>query len=274
MQQQPDVTNRSTPYRILLLLLSVGFAPTLRAQDVLPPARNVAEFGTMLHRYTEGIDPWNGIYLRTQVASGERNLWLGEIVGEDRLGEQAFSYKLEYVLDQPRWFARAGFRTSTSGVYNPEWRGDLRLGVKTGPDRRLLLMGSGFRQRIRDGHEDTGLALEAQYYGVRPWILQGGVRWTYSTPGEVWSRYHDAALTVGRYGERTVTLHGAFGREAYQVLSDIDVLVDFNSWMTQLTWREWLSRKVGFTISGIWYHNEYYTRRGVEAGIFIHFGDR
>lgn len=234
----------------------------------------MAEFGTMLHRYSDGIQPWNGIYLRTQVASGARNLWLGEVVGEDRLDKQAFSYKIEYVLDQPAWFARAGIRTATKADFTPKWRGDLRLGVKTGPERRLLLMGSGFMQRIWDGHEDTGFAAEFQYYGKRPWILQGGARWTYSTPGEVWSGYYGAALTLGRYGERNVTLHGAFGSEAYQVLGPLDVLVDFNSWMAMLTWREWLGPKVGFTVSGVWYQNDYYRRGGVEAGLFIHFGNR
>ena len=261
-----------TTYCLLGLLLAL--AHDARAQDVLPPRRNVVEFGTMLHRYSEGIDPWNGIYLRTQVASGPRNLWLGEIIGEDRLGEQAFSYKIEYVLDRDTWFARPGFRTSTSGFYNPEWRTDLRLGLKVGPERRLLLMGTGFHQVIRDGHEDTGFGAEFQLYTRGPWIVQGGVRWTYSTPGEVWSRYHDAAVTWGRYGERNVTLHAGFGSEAYQVLAPLDVLVDFNSWTAQVTWREWLSRKVGFTVSGIWYENDYYRRGGVEAGIFIHFGDR
>jgi YaiO family outer membrane protein len=272
------VTHHHLSYRsvatALGLLVAVCAAPAALAQDVLPPARNMVEFGTMLHRYSDGIDPWNGIYLRTQIASGARNLWLGEVVAEDRLGEQAFAYKVEYVLDQPRWFARAGFRTSTSGIYNPEWRTDLRLGVKTGPERRLLLMGSGFHQKIRDGHKDTGFAAEVQYYGGPAWIVQGAARWTYSTPGDVWSRYFDAALTLGRYGKRNVTLHGAFGTEAYQIIGPLDILVDFDSWMARLVWREWLSRKVGFTVSGIWYENDYYTRGGVEAGLFIHFGDR
>ncbi len=268
------MTRLARPYRLAALLLALGFAPGIKAQDVLPPARNVAELGTMLHRYSDDISPWNALYFRLQVPSGSRNLWLGEVVAEDRLGEQAFVYKLEYVLDQDRWFGRVGFQTSTRSIYTPKWRGDLRLGLKTGPERRLLLMGSGFHQSVWDGHEDTGFGPEFQYYGVRPWILQGGARWTFSTPGDVWSHYVHAALTVGRYGTRNVTLGGGFGTEAYQVLGPLDILVDFSSWTAQLTWREWISRKAGFTISGIWYENDYYRRGGVEAGLFIHFGDR
>lgn len=289
MPPQPDqnVQNPAS-YRFALLagwlaVSVLGPVSGLRAQDLRPLPRNVVEFGTQLHRYSDGIDPWNGIYVRTQIASGARNLWVGEVVAEDRFGEQAFSYGAGYVLDAPTWFGRAGLRTSTSGIFNPEWRADLRLGTKLLPARNLLVMGSAFRQKVRDGHTDTGLTAEAQYYGGG-WILQGAVRWTHSNPGDVWARYHDAALTVGRYGNRTVTLHGAFGHESYQVIGSslnpigqpalLDVLVDFDSWMAQLTWREWLGRKVGVTVSGIYYENDFYTRTGVEAGVFIHFNGR
>lgn len=258
---------------VSLILLLLGAAPLQARQRLNPaePPRDRVEVGGLGYSFSEGISPWRGAVVRTEFVRGPRMVWLGEAVAEHRFGEPSFAYKLQHSADFGAWITRVAGRTSNGGFYNPRYRVDLTLGRKLPPNRKVILMASGFFREVRDGHRDAAATIETQVY-LTPWLIaQGSVRYQISNPGNATSRYHDAALTIGRHQKATVVLHGAYGSEAYQIIDPLVIFTDFDSKMARAAWRQWFTRSSGVTVSGSWYSNPYYTRTGVELAFFFGF---
>ncbi|MBO6573952.1 MAG: YaiO family outer membrane beta-barrel protein [Rhodothermales bacterium] len=248
-------------------------ATTAHAQGLqqTAPPRDRVEIGGLNYSFDAGISPWRGAVVRTEFVRGPKMIWNGEAVAEHRFGEPSFAYKLQHTANLGAWITRVAARTSNGGFYNPKYRADVTIGRKLPPRRKVVLLVSGFFREVRDGHQDMAAIVEAQVYFSRWLIAQGGVRFQLSNPGEATSRYHDAALTIGRHGKATLLLHAAMGSEAYQIIDPLVIYTNFDSRMGRVAWRQWLTRTSGLQVSGSWYNNPYYTRTGVEVSLFFGF---
>ena len=120
----------------------------------------------------------------------------------------------------------------------------------------------------RDGHTDRQFNLGATYYFEAPWVLQGEVRFNESSPGQVRTRQHFAAVTWGRDRQTQVTARHGWGDEGYQSIGGGASLVNFSSHQTQLTLRHWLGPQWGVSLGLERYSNPYYTRKGATLALF------
>lgn len=246
----------------------VPFESVGQAMPVIP-AFEVTLAG---HRYDAGIAPARGVTFATAFSSREGNRWRLVTVVEDRFGEPGFTYRGEFARDLGDWFGRAGAQTSSGGFYNARFRADASVGRKLLEDRSLLLVGGAYHRSGRDGHEDTGFAVDVQKYLKGGFVAQAGMRRLHSNPGGAWSSMFDAALTWHQPGRRQITLHANAGRESYEVIDPLTIYVDFASRGARLSLRQWTRREAGFTLAASWYGNEYYSRIGFEAGVFMGMG--
>jgi YaiO family outer membrane protein len=254
---------------LLLVLLSPAFAAM--GQPVL---QDEIEIGGMYLNYGSGISDWRSLVVRTQFVRGPRMVWSGEAVAEERFGEPSFAYKIQHQADFGAWITRVSGRTSNGGFYNPRYRFDAMVGRKILPQRQLILTVGGFHREVRDGHRDTGVNAESQWY-LRSWLIaQAGLRFQVSNPGQAVSRYQDFAMTIGRYGRALVVLAGGFGTEAYQIIDPLVIYTDFSSYGVRMTYRQWLTRGTGFSLTGSFYSNPFYQRKGVELSFFFGFNER
>lgn len=265
---------------LLAVLAAASAVPApVRAQvsaterhDVVKPIDAILEVGLSSHTYDAGISPWRGVSIGSTFSTGSRSQWRLDAVVEERFAEPSFAYRVQYATDRGAWFVRTAAHTSTGGFYNARYRADAQFGAKLLADRSLLFIGGAFHRAGRDGHRDTGITGEIQYYVNGSWIVQGGIRLLNSTPGSIRSAYYDAAVTWGRQGTRYLTMNVFGGREAYEVIDPLTIYVDFASRGARLSWREWTGRSAGFTAAASWYDNPYYRRIGFEAGFFVRLG--
>jgi YaiO family outer membrane protein len=68
-----------------------------------------------------------------------------------------------------------------------------------------------------------------------------------------------------------IVIRGGGGTEGYQLTGDIETQRRFTSYEASVSWREWLSGRVGVFVAGEWYDNPFYTRTGVTLGVFRHW---
>ncbi len=158
-----------------------------------------------------------------------------------------------------------------------QFRADAFLNRKWLERRNLITtVGLGWNDS-RNGYSDYSGFLGASYYFDAPWIIQGGVRFNNSRPGNVTSTSSFLALTYGRQNDYFLTLRYGFGKEAYQVIGEGNTLVDFRSDIVSLNWKQWVQTGTatekgwGFDMTGEYYDNPTYSRTGIILGVFREF---
>jgi YaiO family outer membrane protein len=251
----------------LLLLLLISTAELVQAQ--VGATRGEFLVSADNHRFTSGIDSWKGVNLGLILYGKKGSYWNGELNILDRFGEPSFAYSAGYTKPIKRWIFRTGFRTSSDGFYNPLWRIDIQVGHKFRQDQRLVAFVSGYQREGRDGHKDTSLGSEIQFYATGEWVFQSGAQFLHSNPGDSWGYEFYAASTLGIAGRRQVTARVAFGQEAYSVLDPLIVFTEFKSRNASIQWREWISRDIGTVVDINYYENPFYSRLGFKAGLVV-----
>jgi YaiO family outer membrane protein len=221
---------------------------------------------------TNGFPPWAGAYLRLITKAGGRDTLYLEVLRQREFGDTGtyFSAADSHTLNDD-WYWFAAVAGSSGGFFFPALRVDAQLNKKWLARRQLVTSFGGGYFKAKDAHRDSSVSIGGIYYFQSPWVVQGGVRWNRSMPGEVISRSQFVAVSRGRQGQRYLVFRAGTGREAYQALAPGEVLVDFPSRDVSATWKQWLGEDWGFNSSAEYYRSRVYQRVGASFGIFKSF---
>jgi YaiO family outer membrane protein len=134
----------------------------------------------------------------------------------------------------------------------------------------VATIGAGY-YAAPDGHRDSNLNLGAAWYLTQPLVIEAGVRFNRSNPGRVGTHQQFIAVTAGRNRADLLVGRVAWGSEGYLPLSPGTSLVGYNSTEFGISWRHWLSKRMGLLSSLSHYRNPIYERTGIDAGVFLEF---
>lgn len=230
------------------------------------------EAGMLNHSLSSGYPDWNGQFVRGVLHSDEKNTWHAEIVNLSEFGDTGTLFVVGNTHDiDEKWFSSAGVSASSGGFFLPELRLDVAINRKWLEQLNLVTTVGVTRVNAKDTHQDHSALLAASYYFEQSWVIEGGVLVNHSDPGGVVSNSHFVAATYGQEKRRIISLRYGFGEEAYQVIAQDTALVNFNSDVLTLTWREWLTSNRGVQIRAETYHNPFYDRNGIELSFFQDF---
>ena len=144
---------------------------------------------------TGGYDNWNDFYARG-VVSGGRNLINGEITRQGRFGSSGWFGGLGLTRTiSENWYAQISGGASANGFFLPRYRTDGLLNRKFLQRRQLVgTVGFGF-DHSRTINYDTRFQVGGAYYFQKPFILEGGLTWTYANPGAILARTQFLPIT-------------------------------------------------------------------------------
>jgi len=262
------VTHIGEAFRITSLAVLLGLAPA--PAPVLAQARAGAswvEAGGFWDHVTNDFGSWKGGYARA-VLSGARNVWyLDARVQEAFRDSGVYGSVANVHVFSDRFYTMAGIGGGTGDYVLPDLRADASLNVKLGRTRALIATAGGTWLESKDVFRDRAAFGSLTWYGSAEFLVEVGGRINWSDPNAIRSARGSAALTLGRGGTTLVTLRGSAGTEGYQ-LTGAETLQQFKSQEVSLSWRYWISRRIGTVLGGQWYHNPFYTRAGVSLGLF------
>lgn len=230
------------------------------------------EAGVLNHSLSSGYDGWNGQFVRGVVNTDGKNTWNAEIVNLSEFGDTGTLFVVGNTHDiDEKWFSSVSASSSSGGFFLPQLRLDATLNRKWLEQLNLVTTVGVTMVDSKDTHQDHSVLLAASYYFEQPWIVEGGVRINHSDPGGVTSNSQYVAVTYGQEKHRFISLRYGFGQEAYQVVAQDATLVNFDSNVLTLTWREWITSNRGFQVRTEAYHNPSYDRNGIEFSVFQDF---
>jgi YaiO family outer membrane protein len=221
---------------------------------------------------------WTDYYLRGMV-SGGRNAFTGEITREDRFGGTGWFGDLDWTRTlSENWFAQFSGGGSAGGFFLNRYSVNGIINRKLLRRRQLVVSaGAGFDQS-KTVDKDERYQAGAAYYFNYPVVLQGGLAWTHSSPGNILARVQYIAATQGYDKEHFVSLRYEWGREGYEVVGAPSVLVpaytvlaDFPEHTITGTWRQWIGPRWGLNFNLEQHQEPYYHRFGGTVGVFLDF---
>lgn len=254
-----------------MLAIVVAVVPGVtRAQEPAPLRGGVLEASGFAHRVTNEFGDWRGGRLRAVLPAGRRDVFYLEGVGQRAFGDDgvygAVSHQHGFGNE---WITFVSVGAGSGEFFFPEVRVDAMLTRKLLASRRLLVSVGGTWVRSKDVYRDRTAVASVTGYLSPTAVLEVSGRFNWSTPGDLTSQRGAVALTLGRAGQRYLVLRGGGGGESYQLTGVGETERSFTSTEASLSWREWLGRQTGFLIGGEWYHNPFYTRTGLQAGLFV-----
>jgi YaiO family outer membrane protein len=256
---------------VLILLFSLT-VPVQAAEQRTYLEANYVEAGLNYSSLTNGYDDWKGAFVRGSWQQNENNVWEGEVLrtNEYNAWGSYVSAGLTHTFNED-WYGSLFLGTSDGAFFFPKFRVDAFINRKLLQDKNLVAtLGFGY-ERAHQVNADTSLYVGASYYFEQPVEVEGGIRFNRSNPGPENSTRYRVAVTYGRPFERYLIAEYDWGKEAYQyVTTDISIM-NFNSRLLTLTWREWLAKDRGFALRGEFYQSDEYNRTGVQISVFKHF---
>ncbi|MDZ4674123.1 MAG: YaiO family outer membrane beta-barrel protein [Gemmatimonadota bacterium] len=256
--------------RIPLLCLIVGLLPTSGAGQATPPPRGgLVEASGFSHRVSNDFGHWSGGRLRAVLPAGRGNVFYLEGTAQRAFGDEgAYAAVAHQHSFGDSWISYVGVGGGTGKFYFPELRLDATLTRKLLASHRLLATIGGTWVRSKDVYRDRAVQASLTGYLSAVVVVEAGGRVNWSTPGDVASQRAFLALTLGRAGSHYVVLRGAGGSEGYQLTGSGATAQKFNSAEASIAWRQWLGARLGFVLGGEWYDSPFYTRTGVQLGLF------
>jgi len=227
-----------------------------------------------LHRssLTQGNPAWSGAFVKGSWQSNARLSWLAEISAQRRFDDQGVYLSLgaNQVFNDD-WYGTFFASSSAGGFFLPRYRFDAFLSRKWLEARQLITTVGISHINAKDEHRDLRLFVGSSYYFSAPWILEGGLYFNRSRPGDVHANSGFLALTQGRAGTHYLTLRYGAGREAYQLIGPDLTISDFASHSTSLVWRQWFHGGTGLNLRTEHYRNPFYRRNSFEFSAFQEF---
>lgn len=257
--------------RALVLTALVAMVPGLaRAQEPAPLRGGMLEASGFAHWVTNEFGDWRGGRLRAILPAGRRDVLYLEGVGQRAFGDDGFygSVSHQHALGD-EWITFVSVGAGSGEFFFPEARVDAMLTRKLLASRRLLVSAGGTWVRSKDVYRDRTAVASVTGYLSPTAVLEVSGRFNWSTPGDLTSQRGAVALTLGRAGQRYLVLRGGGGGESYQLTGTGETERSFTSTEASISWREWLGRQTGFMIGGEWYDNPFYTRTGIQVGLFV-----
>lgn len=247
------------PLRLCVLAVLCR-ATTLSAQTL--------ELGGFYHHVTNAFGDWKGVTARG-IFGGARDVWYVDAKAQEAFGDRGVYGALANVHQfGSRFYTQVGIGGGSGDFVLPDLRADLSLNLKLGATRRLVVTAGGTWVDAKSGFTDRAGFGSLTWYAGSALLLEGGARFNWSDPGAVASARGYGSLSIGSSGRTLVTLRGSAGTEGYQLTGTALTQRKFRSQEAGITWRQWLSGAFGVLLGGEWYHNPFYTRAGVSAGLF------
>ena len=236
--------------------------------SVAPLAAQTIELGGFYHHVTNDFGDWKGLTLRAIVDRG-RNVWYLDGKAQVAFGDSGVYGALANVHRfGSRFYTQVGIGGGSGNFVLPDLRADFSLNLKLGRDRQVVATVGGTWVDAKSGFTDQASFGSLTWYAGKGVLLEAGGRLNWSDPGAVGSARGYGALSLGRSGSTLVTLRGSAGTEGYQLTGTVLTQRKFSSQEAALTWRQWVSGAFGVVLGGEWYHNPFYTRAGLSAGLF------
>lgn len=235
--------------------------------ESLPPA--TWEVQTTHSKLSAGLPDGEQLSVRAAWALPAGNTLQAELMHERKFGEQGDVAALAYTrIFSPDWF---GTGTLVLGQGGPNWanlRGDVQVSKKWLSQQQLVTSAAANYAVYDNDRSDAGLRLSAAWYLALPAVLEAGVTFNLSQPGNVNSDMPYVSATWGQAGQQYVSLRLTNGTEAYQALGAAAQLVNFHSRSVGATWRRWIGPQWGFTAQAEHYRNPVYQRHTLGVGLF------
>jgi YaiO family outer membrane protein len=255
-------------FRAALLLFAASGPATLRAQSA-PSGGSWVEAGGFHHAVSNHFGDWNGGYARAVVA-GAHNVWYLDFKAQEAFGDRGSYGSLANVHTfGRRVFTQVGIGAGSGKYVLPDLRADASISVKMGPAASVVLTTGGTFVDAKNGYSDRALFGQLAWYAASGVILEGGGRLNWSNPGAVGTSRVNGAVTLGHSGSTLAALSGSAGREGYQFLGVTSAIRKFRSEEAALVVRQRASKHFGVVLGGSWYHNPFYTRKGLSLGAFV-----
>jgi len=253
-----------------LIAACAAFAIAARAQEPGLPLRmsTTLELRAAAQHVTGDFGDWREVSLLATHESGPHVLQ-AELSYKWRFHDEGTWAGIAdiYTID-PDWYAMLGVGGGDGVFFLPRVRVDALVYRKLGAERRTVLFAGPGYARLPDGHTDHMWTAGFVHYFAAPWVVQAGVRFNESDPGNVRTRQQFAAASYGREGRDLVAIRASAGREGYQPIGPATAIVDFPSREASLQWRHWLDRTSGISVGLEHYRNPFYERSGVALGWF------
>ena len=229
------------------------------------------ESGGSYEILTNNYGHWSGGYIRGVLDTG-KNTWNAEVNGQHQFGDGGTYMGAGDTYNfNDNWYGALTLGSSVGGFFWPRFRADGFLNRKWA-SRKQFITTAGFGYfAAKDVHRDSSAFVGTTYYFDKPWILEDGVRFNVSNPGEVFAPYGFVAITEGRNKQHYLTVNYGFGREGYQLIGPTTVLTQFESQTATITWRQWAGRSWGFNVVAEYYSSPFYRRSGGSFGFFKEF---
>ena len=242
--------------------------PILIAGDKLNRSLSV---GVSEQRLSNGFGKWHDQYARLVWQHDRSNLFHAELVHGNRFDESGVLGGLAWtrVLNDD-WYGSVGYARTSSGLFWPIAQTYGTINRKWLRDRQLISSFSLGADESRNDYKGRWLSLSASYYAPAKLVFGAGVRVNQTQPGDVRGHRAFGSVTWGERGSAYVSLTYNSGREGYQLLNS-SVITNFSSAEWLLVGKLWLAKSGGIEFKGFDYHNPYYRRAGVEAGLFADF---
>jgi|GEM_PF-1023328 len=258
--------------KTLPLLAADNAKNTSQTEQPFKPSGFI-ESGVNASTLNNNYGSWVGEYVKSEINTAPDSRWNLQLLNQREFGEYG-QYAVignTYNFNED-WYSVVSVGGASHGFFLPRYRIDAFLNHKLLDDKSLVAtLGFGTSKAIIDAHKDNSIFVGATYYFPQLWILQGGIRFNQSNPGNVLSASEFIAVTEGEDKKHFITLRYGFGREAYQIIGQSNTISNFSSNQISLELRQWLSDNWGFDARGEYYHNPNYDRRGINIGAFYEF---
>lgn len=234
------------------------------------------EVGGAGAKLSDDHSSWRDGYVRGHVQAQPGTTVQWGVARERHFDERGNVGSIGIVQDiNESWYATAGV-SGGSASYHNKYRGDVGVNHKWGQDKHLVTgVGVMASKSQDDVHRDRAVSVHQMAYLPGDVVVQGGATYNHSNPGSVDSARGHVAITQGREKQHYISARVDHGREAYLPTAAVQnpgqPNVAFTSTEVSVEWRQWLSDQYGYTLGARRYHNPYYDRTGVSAGVFVDF---
>lgn len=216
---------------------------------------------------TNNYGDWSGVYVRG-VRPSTRDTWYVDALGMRAFGDRGVQVGVAQRHDwNGRIFQLIGANVGSGAPIMPKGRVDGALGLRLGEKRAWqATLGASYVKSVTELSDVAGVGSIA-WYAPHAVMLEAGVRYNVSRPGNVKSQRYSTTAVWTPAARRSFSLRAIAGSEGWQVIRVGTTLTQFHSQEVAVAWREKLTQSVAISAQGDWYHNPFYTRSGVTLGV-------